>query len=54
VLTQLRKDKARLLFKKMLEVHADFFINPHAIFYDLQSLLYSTNRLQLDGVSYSL
>ncbi|KAH7701216.1 WAGO-2 protein [Aphelenchoides avenae] len=33
----------------MLEVHADFFINPHAIFYDLQSLLYSTNHLQLEN-----
>ncbi|KAH7715627.1 WAGO-2 protein [Aphelenchoides avenae] len=54
LLAQLRKDKARHVFKKMLEVCGAFLINPHAVFYDLQSLLYSMNRLELDGDVHTL
>lgn len=51
VLALQRKDKAREVFKRILDQEEQFFISKTAVFYDLQSLFYSMNALQMDHVS---
>uniref|UniRef100_A0AC34QL35 Piwi domain-containing protein n=1 Tax=Panagrolaimus sp. JU765 TaxID=591449 RepID=A0AC34QL35_9BILA len=45
-----RKNNCRVVMKAAIEKYIDFFFNRNNVFYDLQSLLYSTRELTADGV----